>query len=140
MPTLKQITCHIEQGSSGANLSEYNTIYGDGFVETFVSVPSQADPFSIRLTSEGYVAPGLAMFVFMDGVPQCNRNRRDLVIPSTGSNSPQCEVDFHVRQKEEKIDKGRWIGRQWTFASLNTGLYPGTQELAGHILIQNSCC
>ena len=121
MPNLKQLTCHIERGPSNIPLREYNTGYGDGFVETFVGVPSELEPFSIHLTSNGFIASGLAMFVYIDGVPQCNRNRRGLVIPNARRERWETEIDFRVRQKEEKLDSGRWIGREWTFAALNIG-------------------
>ena len=32
-------------------------------METYIAVPEEPTPFSIRLTSKGYIAPGLAMFV-----------------------------------------------------------------------------
>ncbi|KAI9712931.1 MAG: hypothetical protein M1828_001527 [Chrysothrix sp. TS-e1954] len=134
MPTLKQITCHIERGSHGASLREYSTSYGDGVVETFVGVPTQGEPFSIRLSSEGYIAPGLAMFVFMDGVPQCNRNRRNLVMPASGSDPEQAGVNFYVRQKEEKIDSGRWLGRRWTFASLDTAAADASPNMSKDVV------
>lgn len=60
------------------------------------------------------------MFVFMDGVAQCNRNRRGLVIPDEKTTSAQTEIDFRVRQKEDKFDDRRFIGREWSFAQLNT--------------------
>lgn len=120
MPSLKQLQCNIEVGPKNIILTEYGTVYGDGFVETFVAVPTLSANFSIRLTSSDYIAPGLAMFVYMDAVPQCNRNRRGLVIPNATTEPWQTEIDFRVRQKEEKFDDGRYLGREWTFEQLNT--------------------
>ena len=67
MPTLKQLTCNVEWASSRVPLQEYHTIYADGYVETFIAVPSTPAPFSIHLQSHGYIAPGIAMFVYASG-------------------------------------------------------------------------
>ncbi|KAK0985293.1 hypothetical protein LTS01_010326 [Friedmanniomyces endolithicus] len=120
MPTLKQINCSIELGSSNAKLKEYGARYSDGAVETFIAVPDTKMPFYIHLETKGYIAPGLAAFVFMDGQYQCNRNRLGLKLPVAGVDSSQYEIDFYMRQKEEKGADGRFVGREWTFAQLNT--------------------
>ena len=124
MPTLKQLQCHIEHGSSNSRLLEFCTSYGDGFVETYVSVPSRPSPFSIHLLSDGYIAPGLAMFVFIDGVVQCNRNRVGLIPAGKDVDPRKTEVDFRVRQKEDRMDDDHFMGREWTFENLNTGMLP----------------
>lgn len=121
MPALKQLTCTVETGADNIPLTEYKTEYADGFVETYIRVPSNEATFSIHLKSHGYIAPGLAMFVFMDGIPQCNRNRRGLTIPTASSKPFDTEIDFRVRQKEDRVDSRKFIGREWTFAQLNTG-------------------
>ncbi|KAK0286181.1 hypothetical protein LTR35_004615 [Friedmanniomyces endolithicus] len=120
MPTLKQINCSIELGSSNAKLKEYGARYSDGAVETFIAVPDIKMPFYIHLETKGYIAPGLAAFVFMDGQYQCNRNRLGLKLPVDGGDPSQYEIDFYMRQKEEKGADGRFVGREWTFAQLNT--------------------
>ena len=102
-------------------MQEYQTSYADGFVETYVAIPSVPTPFSVHLKSHGYIAPGLAMFVYMDGIYQCNRNRRNLKIPDGTSSSKHTEVDFHVRQKEEMTSDGTFIGKQWRFEKLRPG-------------------
>lgn len=101
-------------------MQEHNTIYADGYVETYIAVPSSPTPFSIRLQSQGFIAPGLAMFVFIDGLYQCNRNRTNLKIPN-GSNA-QTEIDFVVRQREEAMPDGTFRGKLWRFGDLNAGL------------------
>ena len=121
MPSLKQITCNVESSGSDLPLHEYQTIYADGFVETYVAVPPVSTAFSIHLRSHGYIAPGLAMFVYMDGEYQCNRNRSNLKIPSDATTWRQTEVDFKVRQKEELMPDGSFSGKQWKFESLKTG-------------------
>lgn len=117
MPTLKQLTCTIEVGHSNTKLKEYERIYRDGGVECFVAVPNQEIPFSIHLTTQGWIAPGLAMFVFIDGEYQSNRNKKCAGMPGSKGD----EVEFRVRQKEEKLPNGRFIGRDWVFTELKTG-------------------
>jgi hypothetical protein len=118
MPSLKQLTCTIELGSSHTKVPEHGKDYGDGHVTSYIAVPNEEVNFSIHLTSQGYIAPGLAMFVYMDGQYQCNRNRRGLQVPSKGITSEHIEVDFRVRQKESKQADGTFLGRDWTFAGL----------------------
>jgi hypothetical protein len=119
MPVLKDLKCSIELSESQRTLQEFGTTYGDGFVETFVPVPSKPQSFSIHLTSDKFIAPGISMYVFVDGVYQCNRNRQDLKLRK-GSDSRSI-VDFKVRQKEEKQKDGSMIAREWKFEKLNTG-------------------
>ncbi|KAI5255713.1 hypothetical protein E4T42_01848 [Aureobasidium subglaciale] len=119
MPSLKQLTCSIELGSTHTKITEYGKNYGDGLVTSYIAVPSEAVNFSIHLTSHGYAAPGLAMFVYMDGQYQCNRNRRGLILPGKGVKDGQFEVDLRVRQKESKQSDGSFLGRDWTFHGLN---------------------
>ncbi|KAI7240615.1 hypothetical protein KC330_g1114 [Hortaea werneckii] len=120
MPKLKQLVCSIELGQNRTPLQEYGARYSDGAVESFVAVPDTKIPFCIRLKSEGYIAPGLAAFVFMDGQYQCNRNKLQLRMPDDGVPESEYEIDFCLRQKEEKTASGTFVGRQWSFAELNT--------------------
>ncbi|KAL9592496.1 MAG: hypothetical protein Q9179_006657 [Wetmoreana sp. 5 TL-2023] len=117
MPTLKQLSCHVEWSASGLSLplQEYGTAYSDGLVETYIAIPPISTPFSIRLQSDGYIAPGLSMFVYIDGEYQCNRGRNNLKIPTGTTLKNQTNVDFVVRQKEEVVSGGQFLGRQWMF-------------------------
>ncbi|KAL8952960.1 MAG: hypothetical protein Q9222_001179 [Ikaeria aurantiellina] len=119
MPTLKQLTCCVEWSASGPSLplQEYGTTYFDGLVETYIQVPPIATPFSIRLKSDGYIAPGLSMFVYIDGEYQCNRGRNNLRIPTGVTQKHHTNVDFVVRQKEESVSSGGFVGAQWTFGA-----------------------
>ncbi|OJD29830.1 zinc finger zz-type protein [Diplodia corticola] len=119
MPTLKQLTCTLEKEPSRSPLKEFSTNYSDGFVEAYVAVPEQRTGFSLNLRSNGYIAPGLAIFVYIDGVYQCNRHRQGLIPPDGTIPSDFYEVNFRVSQKEEKIAKGQFVGRAWSFDSLN---------------------
>lgn len=119
MPSLKDLHCSIELPDHENQLREFGTAYGDGSVETFLAVPDRAQPFAIRLTSTKFIATGLAMYVFIDGVYQCNRNRQNLKL----RNPPDRKalVEFVVRQKEERQDDGTMISRNWNFEKLNIG-------------------
>lgn len=128
MPSLKGLGCSIELGHPAHALQEYGTAYGDGFVETFIAVPSEPQKFSVHLMSNMYIAEGLAMYVFIDGVYQCNRNRRGLE-DRQGTGKPlgsKTLVNFTVRQKEERQQDGEMIAREWGFEKLNTGKSPPT--------------
>ena len=57
----------------------------------------------------------------MDGVYQCNRNRRNLEIPDEHSSRKKTEVDFIVRQKEELLWDGTFEGKQWRFEQVKIG-------------------
>ncbi|KAL8693125.1 MAG: hypothetical protein Q9218_001977 [Villophora microphyllina] len=96
-------------------LQEYGTVYSDGLVETYIALPPVVTPFAIRLRSDGYIAPGLSMFVYIDGEYQVNRGRNSLQIPSGTTQKHHTNVDFVVRQKEESIPGGQFLGRQWMF-------------------------
>lgn len=120
MPSLNRLTCHIELNPSNLRLREHDTTYGDGVVETFIAIPKRSTTFSIHLTSNGYIAPGLSMFVYIDGVYQCNRNRTDLQLPNEQHSSRRSEVDFRVRQKEVRRNDD-FVGHDWSFAKLNVG-------------------
>lgn len=120
MPTLKQVTCSV-YAENDIKLREHQTSYSDGFVSSYIVVPTKSTKFNIQVTTQGYIAPGLAMYVFIDGASQCNRNRTGLLLPGAGINKSDYEVEFRVRQKEEKLADGTWVGREWTFAGLNTG-------------------
>ncbi|OJD19765.1 hypothetical protein AJ78_00264 [Emergomyces pasteurianus Ep9510] len=117
MPTLKQLSCQIEWAGSNVPFKEYGITYGDGCVESYIAIPNSSTPFSVILRSNGYIAPGLAMFVFMDGVYQCNRNRDDLQPMARPSDAPRKyrDISFRVRQREERLPDGSWIGRPWRF-------------------------
>lgn len=122
MPTLKHLTCSLEWAGSKTPLREYRTAYCDGRVETFVAIPSIPTAFSVRLRSHGYIAPGLAMFVYVDGDYQCNRNRRNLKIPDGTTPRKDTEINFNVRQKEDMLVDGTFIAKEWRFEKVKTGM------------------
>jgi hypothetical protein len=123
MPSLKDINCSIEVGPSQQKLQEYGTTYGDGCVETFVMIPVEPVRFGVRLTSDTYIAHGLAMFVFINGVYQCNRNRRGLLNAPGNSSTLDGRTVFNLiaRQKEQKTNSGDLLAEEWRFDKLNIG-------------------
>ncbi|KAI4946698.1 hypothetical protein J4E91_006869 [Alternaria rosae] len=138
MPSLKDLNCAIELSGSQQALREFGTIYGDGFVETFIPVPSKPQSFSIHLTSNKFIAPGVAIFVYVDGVYQCNRNRQDLKLRKpSGSRSL---VDFRVRQKEEGQRDGSMIAREWAFDKLNIASADNAPNLCSPNILDNLGC
>ncbi|EDN04009.1 predicted protein [Histoplasma mississippiense (nom. inval.)] len=109
------LSCQIEWAGSNVPFKEYGTVYGDG--------------------SDGYIAAGLAMFVLMDGVYQCNRNRDDLrqMAKSSDATTKFRDVNFRVRQREERLPNGGWIGRPWRFAPFQLVKSPeNNRDIAKH--------
>jgi hypothetical protein len=121
MPTLKQLRCEIEWGTTGNAFPEYGTTYGDGVVETYIAIPEHPQPFAVRLRSRSYIAEGLAMLVFMDGDYQCNRNRLGLKLSKHGLHPRMTEIDIRVRQREKALGGGSYLGREWRFDKHNIG-------------------
>ena len=123
MPTLKQLTCNVEWEGSATPLQEFQTTYSDGFVETYIAVPEVPSPFSINLQSGGYIAPGLSMFVYIDGIYQCNRNRQNLMLPGEDVSKRQTEINFRVRQRELMMSDGTFVGKPWKFSKANLSAF-----------------
>ncbi|KAJ4287297.1 hypothetical protein N0V90_012695 [Kalmusia sp. IMI 367209] len=138
MPSLKDLHCFIELSNGKAQLKEFGTTYGDGCVETFVAVPGRSQPFAIRLRSSKFIAPGLAMYVFIDGVYQCNRNRQHLKLRKPPDRKSL--VDFVVRQKEEKQDDGIMMARDWSFERLNISSANEAPETCQPEMLDNIGC
>lgn len=121
MPLLKDLNCSIELSDVSEPLQELGTVYGDGSVETFVPVPKKQQTFTVHLSGRNFIAPGIAMYVFIDGVYQCNRNRQNMKLRKPLDR--RSLVDFKVRQKEERQKDGSMIAREWTFENLGHGEY-----------------
>ncbi|QIW98157.1 hypothetical protein AMS68_003675 [Peltaster fructicola] len=119
MPTLRGIECTIELAD--APLNEHHTRYRDKYVECYIAAPDSDYSFTIHATSSEYIGEGLSVFVFIDGDYQCNRNVP--MPPRTASNvrsSAALTAEFRLRQKEEKLSDGSFVGREWSFAHLVT--------------------
>lgn len=120
MPTLGDLNCSVELGRRNNFIREYGVFYGNKTVSCYICAPPRDINFSIHLTSTGLngftAAPGLAMFVFIDGQYQCNRNMT--TIEEQGG-----AIDLRVRQKEEPTEGRQFIGRDWSCSALKTGHY-----------------
>ena len=117
MPFLGDLKCSIELSDYQEPLQELGTVYGDGFVETFVPVPRKQQTFTVHLSSRNFIAPGIAMYVFIDGIYQCNRNRQNIKLRRPPDRHSL--FDFKVGQKEERQKDGSMIAREWTFEKLD---------------------
>ncbi|RVX68024.1 hypothetical protein B0A52_08435 [Exophiala mesophila] len=119
MPALRDLVCHVQWASTDSPFPEYATQYGDGVVETYITIPSHPQSFTVRLFSTKFIADGLSMVVFIDGNYQCNRNRVNLRPPKDGQAKHLSEIDFTVRQKEKPMGDGKYMGREWRFDNHN---------------------
>jgi hypothetical protein len=129
MPTLNHLTCHVEWPTSNIPFQEYGISYGNSVVESHIVVPPSSTPFAISLQSTSFIYSGLAVFVYIDGVYQCNRNICDLKSPKeTDKATNTTTVEFRVRQKEIFLLNGDWIGRPWKFEPLKLCTIP-THEM-----------
>jgi hypothetical protein len=107
MPTLSKIHCSIQLSPTNTPLPEYKRSYLDSGVSVYIPVPNlgSAPSFNIHLKTDVYIAPGLAMFVFIDGQYQCNRSK---MMPPLGTKGG---LEMRVRQKEEKVAGAEgWVG------------------------------
>ncbi|KAE9981221.1 hypothetical protein EG327_006289 [Venturia inaequalis] len=118
MPEHGLLSCCIELGESNTRLREYDTKYANKTVETYVAIPSQPTPFGIRLNTTGYIAPGLAVYVFIDGVYQSNRVKRNIKQP-TLDDPTTANFQLRLGKKEDLLKDGRVIARGWWFEKLN---------------------
>lgn len=121
MPLLKDLNCSIELPDPPTPLQELATTYGDAVVETSIRVPHAQQKFTIHLSSRNFIAPGIAMYVFIDGVYQCNRNRQNL--EPRRPLDRRSLVDFRVRQMEQRRGDGSMVAREWTFGELGSGAF-----------------
>ena len=125
MPELNCMHCTIEVDTSDQPLRESDLKYGNQRVQCRLHVPEGDSEFSIRFATSYYSPPGLAVFVFIDGQYQANRNY-------TGS-EPHIELRF--RQKEEPRDDGRtFIGRAWRFSTPKQGRREELSHVDGNLL------
>ena len=91
--------CIAEHNLKGIEspLSEYNTVYGDGKVETYIAIPEIPTPFAIRLKSIGWIASGLAMV----------------------SNVARCDLIARLLISNQFVCKSRWFSKKSTGGGLS---------------------
>lgn len=115
MPTDHFITCRVELAE--VPFPEHKKVRRDRSVKCYIATPETDHPFTIHVTSRDPNGQGLAVFVFIDGVYQCNRNAPI----DTKASKSGIAAEFRLRQKEEKMSDGSFIGREWSFAQLIEG-------------------
>jgi hypothetical protein len=120
MPVLKQLSCRVE--SNGEPIQEFGATYGDGLVQSYIIVPTKPASFSIRLRSNDFIASGLAMFVYIDGTYQCNRNRQGLKTLEEAEERRDTSINFRVERKEQYLLSGAWLTQNWRFEELDIGM------------------
>lgn len=113
----------VENATTATPFPEHGTQYHDGVVEAFLEVPGRTTDFAIRLQLDEHVAPGLQVFVFIDGVYQCNRIVRGLLPPDDPSAAVNYQVDVKMRQMETEIDHGLFLGNRWSVGRLRSGKF-----------------
>jgi hypothetical protein len=122
MPTCNKISGAIILPPTDTPLPEYHRRYLDSSVSVYVPVPDipilhAAPSFNIQLWTDGYIAPGLAMFVYIDGRYQCNRSKR-MPPPGLGRGDGNGGIEMRVRQKVGSF--GCWYV---------TFFFPGYEEM-----------
>ncbi|KAM0718506.1 hypothetical protein Q7P37_005576 [Cladosporium fusiforme] len=125
MPTLGHLSCNILLPPTDTPLPTYKHKYLDSSVSAYVPVPNipilhAAPSFNIQLRSNAWIAPGLAAFVYIDGVYHCNRSKRAPDIGTPGGSG----VEIRLRQREDKMagprgqSSGDFVGREWRWVEL----------------------
>lgn len=132
MPKLGALTASILLPPTDAKLPEYKRVYRDSSVSCFVPVPNipilhSAPSFGVEVKSDSWIAPGISVFVFIDGVYQCNRNKRTPPQGSEGGSG----MSIRLRQKEEKygtgsgqqpaVSRADFVARNWKWVELDIG-------------------
>jgi hypothetical protein len=116
MPALGHLECHLELEPGGIQFDEYRIQYSNSAVKSYVVVPGHSSTFSIVLNVEGYIAPGLSVYVFMDGVFQVSKNK------ATGGRNAKKGIQLRFSQREQHITNERVIARDWRFEKFNVGM------------------
>lgn len=112
--------CYIEAGLNQQRRAEFATTYGDRTVGCYICAPPDDLAFCVHFTADTSLGPGLAIFVFIDGQYQANRNVTGL--GNTATAAPSSKMDLRIRQKEETASNGSFMtGREWRFSTLPTG-------------------
>lgn len=123
MPTLQNITCHVEDANNGLMpFHEHSIKYADRAVECHIDLPTEPTRFTINLMLNKFIFEGVSVHVYIDGHYQCNRSQRGLSFnPNSETGLYKAPVQFRVRQKEEFLQTGECLGRDWTFKNTFAG-------------------
>ncbi|GAM84193.1 hypothetical protein ANO11243_021860 [Dothideomycetidae sp. 11243] len=121
MPDLNCMRCTIEIGPNHEAVQELGVSYSNQRVQCYVGVPNTDVAFCIRFETSSYISPGLAVFVFIDGQYQANRNFTRPPLQLVSSSTVNHKIDECIRQKEEfRTKSDLMIGRAWHFSKIKT--------------------
>ena len=123
MPSLGSLSCHVILANRNHTFREYGTTYYDSAVETYIAVPSNRMQFHVSLKADGYIAPGLAALVFIDGKYQTNRNQRGFLATS----KTKFKLLFTGGEHFE-VDEA-FVKTAWWFDNVNFGKLHGISLL-----------
>ena len=115
MPSLGFLSCHIILANRNHPFAEYGTSYFDSAVETYIVVPLNRLQFLISLKADGYIAPGLAALIFIDGKYQANRNQRGFLASS------KTKFNLLFTGGEHHEADGTFVKTAWWFDNVNFG-------------------
>lgn len=121
MPELNGMQCRVEIGPHSEPLLEQCAVYSDRSVGCLVCIPCHDIAFNIHLSADLSIAPGLAIFVFIDGHYQANRNITGLA-GAEDLDHTTSQIHMRLRQKEEvAAHNASLVGREWCFSRIKTG-------------------
>lgn len=98
MPELNHLACTVRLGATRAPFTEYNLQYSNKHASCYICVADYETNISVSLKSSGYIGPGLAAFVFIDGQYQANRNK-------TGLDNGDANDDESVAISSSSVDE-----------------------------------
>ena len=117
MPTLNHVTSTVRLANAlDEPVPEYATAYSDRAVSAYIAIPQHRSWFEIHLDSDGYVAPGLAAFVYVDGTYAGNKNA--VGFAPRRANCLRLVFDGFEELAE---DGGSVTKRNWWFEEFNIG-------------------
>jgi hypothetical protein len=114
MPLLGSLDCSIQVGNNGV-LYEYGVKHEKNAALCYVAIPDVTTDFTLILQNREYISPGLAVYVYIDGVYQCNRAKSNM----DPKHKPGTQ--FTLKGKEDELAPGQFIQRPWKFEPLNIG-------------------
>ncbi|PVH98128.1 hypothetical protein DM02DRAFT_630500 [Periconia macrospinosa] len=116
MPSLRNLHCSITLPEFDMVLPEGKTTCDEPIVRTHITVPpARPLPFEVRLTSSKYIAPGLSMYVFINGEYQCKLEKTGMELLRGALCETQSLVDFRVRQRLVYLEDGSIVPTEMMF-------------------------
>jgi hypothetical protein len=129
MPILNDLECHIKPFESSIPFKELDTRFRGRSATTLVQALGTITRFCITIKSTKYISSGLGVFIYIDGVYQCNRLKLELKIPCAGEafDVDKSGINFVLSQAEshlydESLPNGgaAFRVRPWQFGPLHS--------------------